>query len=279
MPVNEMRQLLINQTSPLIKELEKKRDSTVIVYFFDVLHRTVDDFQNHITDLQEKKELKENIDILLHSGGGFIDPAYHVTKILNKATTGKLTFIIPRYAKSAATLMACGGDEILMGSVAELGPLDPQIEFPDGMRLSALSVRATLKMLDEAIKENNIEIATILASRLNALHLGEINSSLAISKKYLEEILKQRMFKDQRQNKKISEIAKTLTEGYTHHSYVIDLKEAQHLGLTVNMLADDEEKLVWRIYQNNMKISQLNEIMGTLNEYNTYLNLKRKRII
>jgi len=39
----------------------------------------------------------------------------------------ELNFIIPHWAKSAATLLVCSGDKIFMSPVAELGPLDPQI--------------------------------------------------------------------------------------------------------------------------------------------------------
>lgn len=278
MPLNEMRNYILSENTRLSLELEKLRETTVLFYFFDILHRSVDDLQNIINQLKKDNKQMNNVDIILHSGGGFIDPAYHLTKMLNVAVESKLTFIVPRYAKSAATLLACGGDEILMGRSAELGPLDPQIDF-DGIRLSALSVKATLKMLNQEIQDGNIEIATILANRLNALHLGEINSSLSISKKYLEEILKQRMFKNNQKSEKISSIAKNLTEGYTHHSYVIDINEAKRLGLNANLLNENEETIVWQIYQNNMVLSQLNNIEGQLNEYNTYLNLKRKRII
>ena len=36
----------------------------------------------------------------------------------------KLTVIVPRFAKSAATLMACAGDEIGMGPASEHGSAD-----------------------------------------------------------------------------------------------------------------------------------------------------------
>jgi hypothetical protein len=37
--------------------------------------------------------------------------------------------IVPDSAKSAATLIAIGADEIVMGYCSELGPIDPQVEI------------------------------------------------------------------------------------------------------------------------------------------------------
>jgi len=46
---------------------------------------------------------------------------------------------VPRYAKSAATLLALGADRILLGKFAEIGPLDAQFDDPEReYRLSAL---------------------------------------------------------------------------------------------------------------------------------------------
>jgi ClpP class serine protease len=42
-------------------------------------------------------------------------------------TDQKLRVIVPNIAKSAATLFALGADEILMGYLSELGPIDPQV--------------------------------------------------------------------------------------------------------------------------------------------------------
>jgi ClpP class serine protease len=42
----------------------------------------------------------------------------------------RLVVVVPDQAKSAATLIALGADEILMGPASDLGPIDPQIELP-----------------------------------------------------------------------------------------------------------------------------------------------------
>jgi ClpP class serine protease len=43
-----------------------------------------------------------------------------------------IRFIIPSLAKSAATMLVMSGDEILMDTGAELGPIDPQMQTASG---------------------------------------------------------------------------------------------------------------------------------------------------
>ena len=45
--------------------------------------------------------------------------------------------IVPGHAKSAGTIPAMAGDEILMGRASSLGPIDGQVQAAGGMRFSA----------------------------------------------------------------------------------------------------------------------------------------------
>ena len=44
-----------------------------------------------------------------------------------KLSKGKFSVLIPYYAKSAATLLSLAADEIVMGPMGELGPVDPSV--------------------------------------------------------------------------------------------------------------------------------------------------------
>ncbi|MDA2911825.1 hypothetical protein MYX04_12965, partial [Nitrospiraceae bacterium AH_259_D15_M11_P09] len=65
--------------------------------------------------------------IILDSSGGDIDSAYNLASLLREVGNTYLEFVVPRWAKSAATLLCCAGDKITMTPIAELGPMDPQI--------------------------------------------------------------------------------------------------------------------------------------------------------
>jgi hypothetical protein len=68
--------------------------------------------------------------LLLHTNGGKVEPAYLISKCCKKSAPG-FVVAVPRFAKSAGTLIALGADEIHMGIISELGPIDPQIgDYP-----------------------------------------------------------------------------------------------------------------------------------------------------
>jgi ATP-dependent protease ClpP protease subunit len=73
----------------------------------------------------------KKLDILLHSPGGYPDATEALVKMLRRQFND-IRFIIPAYAKSAATMLAMSGNEILMAPDAELGPIDPQMRTANG---------------------------------------------------------------------------------------------------------------------------------------------------
>lgn len=60
--------------------------------------------------------------LILKSPGGQIGPAYTISKVCNELSKDKFIVCIPKEAKSAATLLSLGADEVHMGLLSELGP-------------------------------------------------------------------------------------------------------------------------------------------------------------
>jgi hypothetical protein len=118
----------------------------------------------------------------------------NLAQILRSFGTENLTFIVPRWAKSAATLLVCAGDRILMAPPAELGPLDPVIVEMNPLerrmeQFSPLHIDATLELIREEYKNGNKQLADGLMQRLQfPLTLGSFKKSLDIGKQYLEKL-------------------------------------------------------------------------------------------
>jgi len=93
------------------------------------------------------------LDVILHSPGGSLEATEAIVSILRKKFN-HIRFIIPNIAKSAATMLALSGDEIVMASSAELGPIDPQFNFPRGDGTIIPSpAQAIIDQFEEAEKE------------------------------------------------------------------------------------------------------------------------------
>ena len=67
--------------------------------------------------------------LLVNSPGGQALPAERIVNICRTYGGGKFSVIVPKAAKSAATMICLGANEIHMSPTSELGPIDPQISI------------------------------------------------------------------------------------------------------------------------------------------------------
>ena len=274
---NVIRQIQ-QRNNQLLSDFRNRRGNLSIQILLNPLDRNgvdvvFDMIRNPILQEERKKfKYPNNVDVIVDSFGGDADAAYHIAKIIDANFKGTINYIVPRFAKSAATLLVCGGNKIIMGETSELGPLDPQIRQDDGSYISAKAVQSTLELIKRHLKEGDkhgLELATILASRINPLTLGQYESTIDIAKKYQKELLLLRMFNS---IEGVDKIVKQFTTGYTHHSRVIDYKEA------INILGEDkidvlsnnskEWELIWEFYQNNKNISNLLGVLKLVDKLN-----------
>ena len=246
------------QINQKISEFRKERTGRhcypLLMFSTRIGDRVVDDTFDELR--KEHSNCDGQLDVLLFSSGGDIDAAFNLALLLRKFATKELVFIIPRWAKSAATLLACAGNRILMSPIAELGPLDPQITGVNPMKkrmeqFSPLHIEATLGLIREEFDRGHEKLAKGLLERLQfPLTLGSFKKSLDIAKEYLRKLLSSRMLSsgDSKQAKAL-EIAEKLTEGYPDHSYCIDADEARAIGLLVDNLEGKLLDVSWDIHK------------------------------
>mgnify|MGYP001616684858 CR=1 FL=1 len=199
--------------------------------------------------------------LIIQSYVGSPYSAVAIMNVLNERFDRILT-VVPKYAKSAATLMALGTDEIYMGERSALGPLDLPIEHhKDGSRISALDViNTTTSMagLVESIAKDRYkfyrdrEVSKLEASKLalasateflnpiiaqvDPYHLQKAHRELRIGAWYAIDMLVSRMMKND-----VSKAAKTaqkLVHDFPAHEYSIYSDDAEHmLGLVIKKIA------------------------------------------
>lgn len=74
-----------------------------------------------------------SLDVLIHSPGGSPSATESIVHLL-RSRFSPIRFFVPHTAKSAATMLALSGNEILLGEGAELGPIDPQLHIVNQQR-------------------------------------------------------------------------------------------------------------------------------------------------
>lgn len=271
-------QQIQQRNNVLISEFRKIRKNISIQILLNPLDRrgvdVVFDVIRNPQFLEECKKFEnpDDVDVIIDSFGGDADAAYHMAKLIDGHFKGNIKYVVPRFAKSAATLMVCGGNKIVMGETSELGPLDPQIRQDDGNYISAKAVQATLELIKKHLNKEDkhgLELATILASRINPLVLGQYESSIDIAKEYQRELLMMRMLKSKKKTD-VDKIVERFATGYTHHSRVITCVEAKDiLGEdNIEILASNSQEwnLIWEFYLNNRNIADLLGVLKNIDK-------------
>lgn len=165
---------------------------------------------------------KSNL-LIMHSPGGDVAAAYFIAKLCREYTNRSFEVAVPRRAKSAATLIACGADKIHMGSLSELGPIDPQFG-----QIPALALKHSIEHIAGLIKqypESAEMFATYLSSSVRVEALGFYERVAESTTDYAMRLLKSRI-PDSDDHKRT---ARRLVYDYKDHGFVIDANEASEI--------------------------------------------------
>ncbi len=125
----DIKTRLINEIMDITKKYSSEFKDYTILYLHDT-HFKINPFASDrmYTSLSNISSTNEkNVLLIIASTGGSIEPAYQISKICCIFSKDKFIVVVPRAAKSSATLICLGAHEIHMGLLSELGPIDPQI--------------------------------------------------------------------------------------------------------------------------------------------------------
>ncbi len=209
--------------------------------------------------LKEEKAKSKDILLILDNYGGQIEPAFQISKICNKYKKENFIVAIPRRAKSAATLISIGANQIHMGDLSQLGPIDPQL--PHG--IPALGIHDALNTLAKVVKEypESVDLfSQFLDKKINLQILGWLARVPASASQYAQKLLSINYGEDQ-YKENIKKIAKDLVEAYKDHGFVIDADEAKII------LKDIDEAM---IQTNTDLINEIENFYSNLSEFKNY---------
>jgi len=265
-----------------VTKIEKIRNSTLISYMATQEALVGPEDAGLLVDsiemvLPESRKL-EKIDLFLQSPGGFLDSAYKNIRIL-KEYCNELNVIVPLQAKSAATVMCLGANEIVMTVFAELGPIDPIIQHPykPQIRVPARSIKDFFDFLTSTETTDKILVDSQFKEKMSSLLdpylIGSYHTALKSSKQIAEKLLKENALKNKPEL--VNDAIKKLAEEYYSHSYVIDRNEARDIGLNiVNSESvpelDKSIRLLLSIYQQFMGQNNILKLVGN-REQNKYI--------
>ncbi len=195
----------------------------------------------------QKSQIKEGFALLLSSPGGHGLAAERIIKVC-RAYGGKSGYkvIVPGKAKSAATIVCFGANEVIMGRTSELGPIDPQIRIKEGEEQKSFSLFNVVKsydnLFDRAVKEKgNLQPYLQQLARYDEREIEECRSVLALSEDMAVKALETGMMSGLgKGNARREEIRKRIgvflsPEEVKVHGRAIYADEARKCGLNVRI--------------------------------------------
>ena len=214
-------------------------------------------------DFLSKNNGLENVDVYIETPGGSGETAEEIGRFLHDKFKS-VSFVISGEAKSAGTIIALSGDEILMTESGSLGPIDAQVKIGRSV-VSAHDYMEWVK-----VKQNEAQIqgqlnpfdATIVA-QVSPGELGMVFHSLKFAEDLVRDWLVKYKFKnwittetrkelvtDETKRKRAEEIAKELTNHtkWRSHGRSIKIGDLESIGLKVTKI-DEDKKLADIVYR------------------------------
>lgn len=236
----------------LTSELERLTGRSVFLLVAPFFDRLPDIIYRSCCSTQRSFENERGVDVVLASHGGSADAAFRAVKLLRRYFQS-FRVLITGDAWSAATLFALGAEEIHLGPMGCLGPLDVQILDPrnpletmsalDGYQsveyirnfglltfdgyVQLVINRAPVRLphATREAAEFAYHVVEPLLAQIGPLDFGGWGRALSIGAKYATTLLEMRGITN------ASQVAQELVFGYPHHGYIIDIEEVLRLGL------------------------------------------------
>ncbi len=262
-----------NKRLNLIGELQEKLDSSIICYITgdreNLNTRIAPDvirvFHRHLESIGPKKK----ITLFLYTRGGDVLTPWRLVNLIREYCL-HFSILVPFRAYSAGTLICLGADEIIMGKMGGLSPIDPSVanafnpEDPNNkiakIPVSVEDVSSYIGLAQELAglsKEEEIkEIFLQLSKEVHPLALGNVHRNYSLIRSLGRKLLE--LHSKEESGEQIKQMIDNLTEQLYAHNYMIPRSEAKNnIKLKVSEPSEDIEKLMWNLYEHYEQDLQL----------------------
>jgi len=203
----------------------------------------------------------EKLDLFLVSNGGNGVVPWRLVSLFREFAAS-FNVIIPYRAYSAATLIAIGADQIVMGPFGEIGPIDPTVsnEFnpkEEGtgrvLGISVEDVKAYVNFVKHTVgithEDELVRAIEILAQKVHPLALGNVERFVLQNRMMARKILKTHMGPADEHT--INEVVENLASKLYFHGHPINRREAKN---DLKLKVEDElppalETAMWNLYK------------------------------
>jgi len=261
----------------LIRQIQENRGSKVVCYITgdrqnlqtQIAHDSHPLIFSHLRQIGAS----EKVDLFLYTPGGITVAGWGLVHLIREFCK-MFTVLVPYKAWSCGTLICLGADEIIMGRLGQLGPIDPSTNTPFNPPIPGfppapqntlpMNVEDIISFINLAKSEVGLREDSALVAALENLSKISPCAPLALGAAYRVRpqivklatgLLKLHMGGKYQE---IDRIVNLLAKELGSHDYLIGRKEAKEIGLKVTDAPLDLETLMWELYSEYESLMELN---------------------
>ena len=267
--------LLYDRTQEVLRNLQRRVEGTLLTYWTSASGSVCDNDVMAMHELLRETGPVDHLTLFVKSDGGSGMASLRMVHLLRRHAR-RLTILAPLNCASAATMLALGADTIAMGPLSYLTAVDTSLEhdlspLDHTNNLVAVSndeVDRVIRLWKEAVgrrraaagaggrprdgEPDGVNPYQELYRYLHPLVIGALDRASSLSLMLCREILGYHM-KDAR---KAEAISRRLNSSYPAHQYPITSREARRLGLRVEDLDPETDRLLQEL---NLAYSEMGQ--------------------
>ncbi|KAA0209992.1 MAG: ATP-dependent Clp protease proteolytic subunit [Ignavibacteriaceae bacterium] len=241
--------IMYKEAQKVLREIESITGGKIISYYNSISGNICQNDVNIFHEIISEWDMQEDLYLLIKSDGGDGKASLRIINLLRQHTK-RLTALIQGECGSAATMLALGAEEIQMGPLAYLTPIDTSITHElspidrnnNLVRIGHDELTRVVKLWNEEQGESNPYPE--LYKFIHPLAIGAVDRASSLSIRLCSEILSFHMT----DKGKADNISKCLNSNYPSHSYPITIRESQRIGLNVNEIDSNVNNLLTDLY-------------------------------
>jgi hypothetical protein len=239
--------------SGLIEELQQRRGRPVVFFHCPLTDDTVPILYGCL----KRAGHLDGLDLVLSTVGGSITTTRQIAMLVREFTD-HLSILVPYRARSAGTLLCLSADQLVLGPLAELGPIDSIMGSQGGPApdtpgtISAEDIRAFRSMAEDWFgierAEDRLQVLALLAARIFPTSLSSFYRFDKLVREVAAELLEFSLAGTEHEADR-SRIVDRLVSGYSSHDVMLSRRDVRALGLPAVDASPVEEDLLWSLSQ------------------------------
>ena len=208
-----------------------------------ITHEDIEGFMETVYELEGRQ-----LDLILHSSGGQPEAAEAIVQYLRKKFDD-IRVLVPHQAMSAATMLACAANHIVMARHSILGPIDPQLFIQNKSGATAAPAQAILDQFDRAKREcaqdqKALPVWMPILQQYGPALLEQCENFMALSQKIVANWLERYMFEGETDGEDKARKAAAFLADHRErltHGRPLDIDTLRDIGLHVVELEKDQD--------------------------------------